>query len=200
VFGIETDLQASAQHVSTTAADPFRAQFGPAVLVNPLVVTTAVASGTTTTHYQGRIAWFGTVRGRLGVASDRLLIYGTGGLAYGRVSLDASMSTSGSTFTTACIAGVCNPPDGPFGFAQAATLSGGKVNYGWTAGGGFEWAAARNLSFKAEYIYLDLGSVDVSSIVGVGVGRPAAMHARFNDHVVRIGFNYRFADQAGMSP
>ena len=39
-----------------------------------------------------KVDWFGTIRGRLGVAvTPRVLFYGTGGLAYGRVSTSGSV-------------------------------------------------------------------------------------------------------------
>jgi outer membrane immunogenic protein len=48
----------------------------------------ADVSGSTPTifgPFKSELNWFGTVRGRLGYAFDRALIYGTGGFAYGEV-------------------------------------------------------------------------------------------------------------------
>src|SRR6185437_10872259 len=45
------------------------------------------------------LEWFGTVRGRLGWAFDRTLIYGTGGFAYGRVK-DTAFASSGAESIT----------------------------------------------------------------------------------------------------
>jgi outer membrane immunogenic protein len=42
-------------------------------------------SATTLGIFKSELDWFGTVRGRLGYAFDRVLIYGTGGFAYGGV-------------------------------------------------------------------------------------------------------------------
>jgi outer membrane immunogenic protein len=73
--------------------------------------------------------WFGTVRGRAGVAFDRLLLYGTIGLAYGTLHAQ-SLISSVSEF---------------------------KTNVGLAAGGGLEVALFGNLS--ARYLYVDLGDI-----------------------------------------
>jgi outer membrane immunogenic protein len=76
------------------------------------------------------VNWFGTVRGRIGYTSNTLLLYGTGGLAYGGVK-----------------SGIGNFPDNQVS----------DTNVGWTVGGGFEYAFAPNWSAKAEYLHVDLG-------------------------------------------
>jgi len=72
--------------------------------------------------------WFGTVRGRVGVVPlmPTLLVYGTGGFAYGNVSSNGTYGSQNATQT------------------------------GWTAGGGVEWAFAPAWSVKAEYLYTDI--------------------------------------------
>jgi outer membrane immunogenic protein len=72
--------------------------------------------------------WYGTVRGRVGLAMDNILFYGTGGLAYGR--------TRAETF-----------------FASESHTSAG-----WTVGAGVEMGFNRNWSAKAEYLYIDLNN------------------------------------------
>jgi outer membrane immunogenic protein len=74
-------------------------------------------------------SWLGTVRGRLGWAANTVLLYATGGFAFG----DVNATVSGSP-------------------GQKATQT------GWTVGGGVEAAIARNWSVKAEYLYVDLGT------------------------------------------
>jgi outer membrane immunogenic protein len=92
---------------------------------------------------QEKLDWFGTVRGRIGVLpSDRFLAYVTGGLAYGHGSLSSALSR-----TTGCAGNNC----------EAGSVSDTKA--GWTLGGGVEWAFASNWSMKAEYLYVDLGSL-----------------------------------------
>jgi outer membrane immunogenic protein len=104
------------------------------------------------------IDWFGTVRGRAGVAFNRLLIYGTGGLAYGEVD-------------AVCCGAVFDKND---------------TNWGWTAGGGVEVGFTPRISFKAEYLFVDLD--DVSQNVP-GTVLTAEADAT---HIVRAGFNWRF--------
>jgi outer membrane immunogenic protein len=70
--------------------------------------------------------WFGTVRGRAGYAFNNVLIYGTGGLAFGELRAET------------------------FGLSESHT------NAGWTLGVGTEFGLARNWSAKIEYLYVDL--------------------------------------------
>lgn len=70
--------------------------------------------------------WFGTLRGRAGVAFNNVLVYGTGGLAYGGLR------------------------------GELNGLSETKTHLGWTLGAGVEVGFAPNWSAKVEYLYLDL--------------------------------------------
>ena len=86
--------------------------------------------------------WFGTLRGRLGYAIDNVLLYGTGGLAYGHMEADSDFKvTSGDT--------VLGKWDG----------SADTVNWGWTIGAGMEYGID-NWSLGVEYLYVDLGDAD----------------------------------------
>lgn len=121
---------------------------------------------------QSRLNWFGTVRGRVGLASSpSTIVYATGGFAYGEVEVTNSAMIGGGFFTG--------------GSSVKATKT------GWTAGGGIEtrlWNS--NWTAKAEYLYLDLGSLGTSNINGIG-----GVHVSdvaFRDHIVRAGLNYKF--------
>src|SRR5262249_32253511 len=108
--------------------------------------------------------WFGTIRGRLGwLATPNLLVFGTGGFAYGRVSDSANWMFSPPPggigigffpFAITCIAGV---PCYAGGSASIRT--------GWTAGGGIEYLLDQHWSAKLEYQFVDLGS-ETLRIVG----------------------------------
>jgi outer membrane immunogenic protein len=87
---------------------------------------------------------FGTLRGRLGFAVDNLLIYGTGGLAYGFVDADAAVHGRN------------------FGGERRWRASDSEWTLGWTAGGGIEYGLDR-WSIGAEMLYVDLSSIDMSS-------------------------------------
>jgi outer membrane immunogenic protein len=78
-----------------------------------------------------------SVRARAGVAFDRLLLYGTGGVAWGRVKIAYSCNL--------CVA------------AAAATSTLDDVRMGWTVGVGAEYSLTRNVSLNFEYRYTDFG-------------------------------------------
>ena len=86
--------------------------------------------------------WLSTIRGRIGIPFEHVLVYGTGGLAIA----DTSMNTS-------------------VVIRREGTLAGATVDtkVGWTAGGGAELAIADHLTLKAEALYFDLGDVSVSA-------------------------------------
>ncbi|MET3662514.1 outer membrane protein [Aquamicrobium ahrensii] len=75
--------------------------------------------------------WTGSVRARLGYAFDRLLVYGTGGIAF--ASIDQNN-----------IGGV------PESIKKTYT--------GWTVGAGAEYAFTDNLTTRIEYRYSDFGT------------------------------------------
>ncbi|KMO32690.1 porin, partial [Methylobacterium variabile] len=128
--------------------------------------------GTTSFYDVGpSLDWYGTVRGRLGYAFDRFLVYGTGGFAYG----GGSTPSNASYYT--------------------GTLP-GSFRTGWTAGGGVEYAITERLSARVEALYVSLardgGSgglvYDTATSAYYGLGRRSADFG-----VVRAGLNYRFS-------
>ena len=146
VLGFEADFQGSGERGSGTFIDPFSglvcALFSGAT---GQCVRTVPLNGTAVTQYEAKIDWFGTVRGRLGVlVGDQLLIYGTGGMAYGRVGSSGNTITSG----TAAIAGGTT-------LSGAAPFSASKTNVGFSVGGGMEgrlsWLPP-NWTWKLEYL------------------------------------------------
>jgi outer membrane immunogenic protein len=137
-----------------------------------------LGEGTLTTDYESRIQWFGTLRGRIGYAWDRLLIYGTGGYAYGQIKIDGTATDSGFSMGGKT-----------FGVSTAFSASG--INPGWAAGGGIEGALFGNWIWKAEYLYVDLGALNVNA-AGPFLGEAIAVHSRFNDNIVRTGLNYKW--------
>lgn len=101
--------------------------------------TVALGGGVTATT---RSNAFGTVRGRVGYAFDRAMIYATGGWAYTRTSLALS---------------------GPGG-----SISSSEWSSGWALGGGLEYAFAGPWSVKLEYLHVDSGDVTLT-LAGVPV-------------------------------
>lgn len=169
VFGLEADIQASAEKGSSSNTDqvggcPPNQTFceGP-------------ASASLTRMLEANIRWFGTLRGRIGfLVTPEIMLYGTGGAAYGDIKV------SGSAVLT--MAGVSNSVFG----------STSDVNWGWTAGGGVEGAFpdSPRWTWKVEYLYLDFGSLGGSGVDPVFGNY--SWNADVTDHVVRVGVNYRF--------
>lgn len=164
VYGLEADLGYGQVKGSSN---------GPAVVVFlPAVDTTSTET---------KLDWFGTVRGRLGVAAfDRSLIYATGGLAYGR-------ATSSPSFVEANN-GPCTSINNLCSFASTQ-----KWKAGWTLGAGWEYAFAARWSAKIEYLYYDLGTIANTMTPANGsTGVTFGSSTRINGNIVRVGLNYRF--------
>jgi opacity protein-like surface antigen len=86
-------------------------------------------------------------------------------------------------------------PKGKYSGESAYTVGGG------VEGKFFSWLPA-NWSWKLEYLYLDLGSLNYSAPVGgifpfvfpLPVSGTIAMHTHFNENIVRVGLNYKFGN------
>jgi outer membrane immunogenic protein len=118
-----------------------------------------------------QLDYFGTIRGRIGyVPVERLLVYGTGGFAYGRTESYLNASIDGG-------------PD-------LADLSEKKNRTGWTIGAGAEYAFTDNWSLKTEYLYTDLGKETLfSEDFGIAT---ADLESDVKFHTVRAGLNWKF--------
>src|ERR1700733_7426905 len=176
VAGIEADFQANRGRNSNQFSDSFTLSDHSD---NPTIL-----SGSTVTNHDANISWFGTVRGRLGYTWNNVMLYGTGGLAYGKVGVSA---TSASTINGVTL-GVANSA---FTGSAATSFAASSTNVGWTAGAGIEGAIAGNWTWKAEYLHLDLGSVSLTGKAPTGVA--FTTRSSFTDEIVRVGINYRFA-------
>jgi outer membrane immunogenic protein len=133
--------------------------------------------------------YFGTLRARVGfVPTGPLMIYGTGGLAYGKPTADVTVN---ELVTPAGGCPACNP--------GALTINSSSARVGWTAGGGIEWMFAPKWSFKAEGLYYDLGTETASGtliIPNSGGTNFETTGVQYSDHVhgviARGGINYHF--------
>jgi len=180
VWGVETDFQGANINGADSAANT-QVVTGPPGVVPGVVTTSGTGSQ--------KIGWLGTVRGRLGwTPTPPVLIYATGGLAYGQVKTDVSFAGQ--------IAAV-GPPTSPF--SGATTASNNLTRAGWTIGGGTEWMFARQWSIKGEYLYYDLGTVTIDQTLDtfdtLGVLQSStAIHsdAHYHGSIVRLGLNYQF--------
>jgi outer membrane immunogenic protein len=141
--------------------------------------------------------YIGTVRLRAGYAWDRLLVYATGGFAYGGIRNNGNGFGGGLTATTAAGAPVANPFNGlpgPTSAFRGVGTTGSTSGTGWTLGAGAEYAIWNNWSIKAEYLYANFGKGrSAPGIFLPGVATVFNNNRRDRDvNIVRIGVNYKF--------
>jgi len=145
--------------------------------------STATVLGTTlTTSAAQKIDYLGTLRLRAGVlATDRLLVYATGGLAFGGVKDSASVSANAAPSTL---------------FWRGSSSS---TRSGYALGGGVEYSLNERTSLKGEYLYYDLGSKSTAALGSPGVRGIAALNGidyvqrnSADGSILRVGVNYRF--------
>ncbi len=115
----------------------------------------------------------GSVRGRLGYAWDRLLVYATGGAAFAQLA---------NRYTNTAL--------GMDDYKTDRT--------GWTVGGGFEYAFAPSWSAELEYRYTDLGHTNDLLLASSAGALGANHHETFN--AVRAGVSYHFSLFASPTP
>jgi outer membrane immunogenic protein len=119
--------------------------------------------------------WLDTLRGRVGLAWGRFLLYGTGGAAFTNVGLS-----------------VCSP---------LLCVSDSQIRIGWTAGLGAEWAVwadpARTLTLKIEYLHADFGS---GLFINPPVANVVSRNVSLTEDFVRAGVNWKFAEANGAIP
>ena len=60
------------------------------------ISTYVTSGGAGTTSLERKMDWFGTVRGRVGLAQQNWLLYGTGGLAYGHINQTLTFNLGGT--------------------------------------------------------------------------------------------------------
>ncbi|TGE00108.1 outer membrane protein [Methylobacterium nonmethylotrophicum] len=137
-----------------------------------------------TNSYRADLSFVGTVRGRIGYAFDRFLVYGTGGFAYGDVTQTVAFQT--------------NAPVTYFG-------SRSRIETGYAYGGGVEYALPTDsfLNFlkssavtaKIEYLRYDLGSRNILvASTGAPLSPGVGYFTRFRTEgsLVRAGLNFKF--------
>jgi outer membrane immunogenic protein len=158
VFGLEGDIAWS----DINGSDSFDGVIDPLGAATPF---------TTATDFD--MEWFATLRGRIGFAADRVLLYATGGAAFADVSLDHEVVV---------------------GDPATATFDGSSddTEIGWTAGGGVEFAVADNWTLKAEALYFDLGDVSVTSTDPLVAGESVESDLDLTGVVIRGGANLKF--------
>ena len=165
VFGIEADLQWADLGQSNRPLG-----FG----------IVGVPAGFTFAATNTGVEWFGTVRGRIGYAWDRTLLYATGGFAFGGGGGGGINFCGGVVFD-------CGGGD--------------DTRTGWTIGGGLEYAFTNNWTVKVEGLYVNLdGGGSNNGLLGFVNGNAVFLPPGFITNVideqtfgvVRVGLNYKF--------
>lgn len=150
VLGIEGDFQWSGQKKS----DTFGCGLGIGCTANETV----------------KVPWFGTARGRIGFAADRVLFYATGGAAW--LNFSDSLSATAAGVTT--------------------TLSPSTTVLGWTAGAGIEVAFGPNWTGKIEYLYVQASPTLTATIPATLGGGTITETLKGTDNIIRAGINFKF--------
>ena len=145
-------------------------------------------TGGDTTAFGSRTDYIGTVRGRLGYAFDRVLIYGTGGFAYGNANDSVTIN------------------DPALGTIYAGRRDNMRTGYAY--GGGIEYALPTTsflnffnssaVTVKAEFIHYDLGtsSLLVPATIPAAAGSSFTSRVHIDGNLVRAGLNFKFGDVA----
>jgi outer membrane immunogenic protein len=130
--------------------------------------SSAVAAGTfpIPTVDQDNLRWTGTLRARGGIAVDRLLLFFTGGWAYGDIDHTST--------------------DPVFGIDKFTVHANGL-----TAGGGLAYALTDNLIGKFEYRYYNFDSYSRTPPTGA---LPYKVDSTYS--VVTVGLDYKFGSSA----
>ncbi|MFL6817663.1 MAG: outer membrane protein [Bradyrhizobium sp.] len=148
VIGVEADWQAASIRGSSA---PGFATSAAGIVDGPYLETSKVKD-------------YGSLRGRLGMAFDRVLVFGTAGWAWGNFS--TTYSLEGRPFFT----------------------NDRRATDGWSAGGGLEYAFTNNFLGRIEYRHTDLGTVGFRN-VSVNTG-DLGNHVKLDD--IRLGLAYKF--------
>lgn len=108
----------------------------------------------------------GSIRGRIGLVFDRILLYATGGGAYAGIRNIYNVLGSGNSFST--------------------------TRSGWTIGSGLEYSVNTNWSARAEYRYTDFGNFSDGPIVFPDIFE----RHHWTEQQIRVGFSYKFTPSA----
>lgn len=219
LIGLEADFQGTTNKGSSSPANYLAGASSSYDVTVPTSTIYVKQNGYLINSTSSGTDWIGTVRGRVGyLVLPSLLIYGTGGLAYGQAWANVTMNgVTGNSY--AWISPGTNsgtlPSTSPQGYISNGKSS--SVLVGYSAGGGAEWMFYDNWSVKAEAIYWNIGNMSVSHTAATGsvwspVGTPVPSfgsgvtyqsfggakaisgQSKFNYQgiIARLGVNYHF--------
>ena len=162
VLGAEADIEAISGKLSIGG--------GPFPLASNLASTFTLTTTADAT-------WVATVRGRVGFAADKWLLYATGGAAFTNLKLAQS-------YTDNCCSST-----------PLTTFTASTTKTGYAVGGGVEYAISRIWSLRAEYLFAGgFGSLSGSYLATANSGNSDfhTVSAKLNIQQARVGLNYLF--------
>jgi outer membrane immunogenic protein len=171
VLGVETDFD-------WTSLSRSRTLIGPTFL-DPVFLT---QNDFLTANGSVRLDWLGSTRARVGFVAtpdNRLMVYGTGGFAYGGASAHLNVFDQVDGF-----------------FWQSGSRS--TTRTGWTLGAGVEYAFTNNWIIGAEYLYYNLGSRHIITAPNLaaanffGSAVFSDTKVNFDGSVLRARVSYKF--------
>lgn len=130
-------------------------------------INTGLGPDPTVSQVQSAIDWNGHLRGRLGYAFDRTLLFATGGVAIARVESRAIDNAAG------------------------VTASWNDTRIGWSLGGGVEYRFVPQASLRLEYVYDNYGSKTLGAQT-IGVTTFGARDSKLDTHTLRGGVYWHF--------
>jgi outer membrane immunogenic protein len=165
VFGVEGDFSFTG-----------RSETARGFIFNPSEIGEA-HNGSPNYLIHTRENWFGSVRGRVGIAADRALFYFTGGVGF----TDVRYSLRDSFI-------FLHPR---FGFTGAGSGSAKATRAGWVAGGGVEYAFTDNFTARLEGLYYDVRKFRVQTTILLNDSAQFTQ-ATQSHALARFGVNYKF--------
>jgi outer membrane immunogenic protein len=175
VLGLEGDIQWAGEKGSRlfTCATGVCSAGIPTGIILPNGIIVVSPGPAVPASMSQQINWFGTVRGRAGVLVDpKVLLYATGGLAYGEIRTSENVG------------------------AVPITFSSTTTNVGWTIGAGIEGALGGNWTAKLEYLFVDLGKASGTYPTPFAAFGGGLLSSNFSSHItqslLRVGANYKF--------
>jgi outer membrane immunogenic protein len=113
------------------------------------------------------------VRGRIGVAVDRLNVYGTGGFAFGHARGEISVT-------------------GNAGLGTPYTASDSGMQYGYALGGGIEAAITDHWIVRGEYLHVNLGIAKYDFAFQSSDNATATSKETITENLIRAAVSYKF--------
>jgi outer membrane immunogenic protein len=186
IVGFEADMDrvhiSGSSNTSVLSGPAAQIELAPGAYTAPNTLGTA--------SEQINLQWLSTIRARGGLlVSDRLLLFATGGLAFGGINGQGSVNIfQGAT-----------PSSGSSVVWSGSTTA---IRVGGVVGGGIEWALSSPITVKAEYLFYTFGNVshplNCSSENGVApclndvFPTLGSADSSIFGSILRVGINYKF--------